>query len=125
VATVASTPVAERFLRALDRRDFDDIASCFAPDARLRALVPSNLRDDEGSAAIAERFRFWLSEFTEFAVTDSEADQFMDLLHIRYRMRALDPEDGDVTCEQHAYLTLENGAISAMNLVCSGWRPAL
>ena len=39
-------------------------------------------------------------------------------------MSGIDPEDGAVTCEQQAYLTLETGAITDMNLVCSGWRPA-
>ena len=39
-------------------------------------------------------------------------------------MSGIDPEDGPVICEQHAYLTLESDAITAMNLVCSGWRPA-
>ena len=122
--TVASTAAAERFLEALEERDFEGIAACFAPDARLRALVPTRLREDEGNTAVAERFRFWLGELTDFAVTDSSADEFVDQVHVRYRMRAIDPEDGAITCEQHAYLTVENGTISVMNLVCSGWHPA-
>ncbi len=125
MASVASTAAAERFLQALEERDFDRIASCFTPDAQLRALVPTALREDEGSAAVAERFRFWLDELTDFAVTESAANEFADRVHLRYRMRGIDPEDGAVMCEQHAYLTVENGAISAMNLVCSGWLPAL
>ena len=124
VATVTSTPVAERFLQALKQRDFDGIASCFASDSRLRALVPTALREDEGSAAIAERFRYWFGELGDFAVIDTTTDDFVDRVQLRYRMRGIDPEDGEVTCEQHAYLTVEDGSISAMNLVCSGWRPA-
>jgi hypothetical protein len=124
MATVASIPVAERFLQALEQRDFDGIASCFAPEGRLRALVPSALREDEGSVAVAARFRFWLGELSDFAVTDTATDTFVDRIHIRYRMRGIDPEDGAVTCEQQAYLTLEDGTIAAMSLVCSGWRPA-
>ena len=124
MATVASTDVAERFLHALEARDFDGIASCFAPNGRLRALVPTALREDEGSTAAAERFRYWVGEMTDFAISDTEVDEFVDRVHIRYRMRGVDPEDGAVTCEQHAYLTLESDAITAMNLVCSGWRPA-
>jgi hypothetical protein len=124
VATVASTAVAERFLQALEARDFERIASCFAPQSRLRALVPTAMREDEGSAAVAERFRLWVDELTDFAVADTAVDDFVDRIHVRYRMRGIDPEDGPVTCEQHAYLTVEDDAISAMNLVCSGWRPA-
>ena len=124
MATVASTGVAERFLHALEARDFDGIASCFAPNGRLRALVPTALREDEGSQAVAERFRYWLGDMTDFALSDTAVEEFVDRLHIRYRMRGVDPEDGAVTSEQHAYLTLEGDTIIAMNLVCSGWRPA-
>ncbi len=124
VASVASTAVAQRFLQALETRDFEGIASCFAPNGHLRALVPTALREDEGSAAAAERFRLWVGELTEFAVTETAVDDFLDRVHVRYRMNGIDPEDGPVTCEQQAYLTLEGDAIAAMNLVCSGWRPA-
>ena len=124
MATVASTGVAERFLHALEARDFDGIASCFAPNGRLRALVPTALREDEGSQAVAERFRYWLGDMTDFALSDTAVEEFVDRLHIRYRMRGVDLEDGAVTSEQHAYLTLEGDTITAMNLVCSGWRPA-
>jgi hypothetical protein len=124
MATVASTAVAERFLEALEARDFDGIASCFAPNSRLRALVPTAVREDEGSAAVAERFRYWVGEMTDFAISDTAVEEFVDRLHVRYRMSGIDPEDGPVICEQHAYLTLEGDAIAAMNLVCSGWRPA-
>jgi hypothetical protein len=124
VATVASTAVAERFLQALGARDFDGIAACFAPDGRLRALVPTALREDEGGDAVAERFRYWVGELTDFAISDTAVEEFIDRLHVRYRMSGIDPEDGAVMCEQHGYLTLEDDAITAMNLVCSGWRPA-
>ena len=123
MATVASTAVTERFLQALEARDFDGIASCFAPKARLRALVPTAVRDDEGSAAVAERFRYWVGEMTDFAVSDTAVKEFVDRLHVQYRMSGIDPKDGAVTCEQQAYLTVEDDAITAMNLVCSGWRP--
>jgi SnoaL-like protein len=124
VATVSSTAVAEQFLQALEARDFERIASCFVEVSRLRALVPTALREDEGSAAVAARFRLWVGELTDFTVTDTAVDDFVDRIHVRYRMRGIDPDDGAVTCEQQAYLTLEDGAIAAMNLVCSGWRPA-
>ena len=124
MATVTPTSVAERFLRALEQRDFDGIASCFAPEGRLRALVPTALREDEGSAAVAERFRYWLGGLSDFAVTDTASNEFADRVRLRYRMSGVDPNDGAVTCEQQAYLTLEGDTISAMSLVCSGWRPA-
>ena len=122
VAAVASKAVAERFLRALEARDFERTASCFAANSRLRALVPTALREDKGGAAVAERFRLWVGELTDFAVTETAVDEFVDRTRVRYRMGGIDPEDGAVICEQHAYLTLEGDSIAAMNLVCSGFR---
>jgi SnoaL-like protein len=124
MATVASPAVAERFLQALGVRDFDGIASCFAPSGRLRALVPTAVREDEGGDAVAKRFRYWVGELTDFAISDTAVEEFLDRLHVRYRLSGIDPEDGAVICEQQAYLTLEGGEIMAMNLVCSGFRPA-
>lgn len=124
MATVASTAVAERFLQALGARDFEGIASCFTPNGRLRALVPEAIREDEGSAAVAQRFRYWADELTDFAISETAVEEFIDRLHVQYRMRGIDPEDGAVMCEQQAYLTLDGDAITAMSLVCSGWRPA-
>jgi ketosteroid isomerase-like protein len=57
VATVSD--VVDRFLDAVGARDFDAIAACFHDDAKMRALVPSRLRDESGPDAIAERYRFW------------------------------------------------------------------
>lgn len=57
VSTAQLHDVATRFLEALERRDFDALAETFAPDGKLRGLVPSALREAEGREAIAERFR--------------------------------------------------------------------
>ncbi len=91
------------------------------PPARSR---PDGLARGRRQPAVAERFRYWVGEMTDFAISDTAVEEFVDRVHVRYRMRGVDPEDGAVTCEQHAYLTLEDDAITAMNLVCSGWRPA-
>ena len=96
-----------------------------ARDTPVAGARAHGARDDEGNAAVAERFRYWLDELSDFAVTESSADELVDRVHLRYRMRGIDPEDGAVMCEQHAFLTVEDGTISAMNLVCSGWLPEL
>jgi ketosteroid isomerase-like protein len=123
-ATRDDVQTAQRFLAALSGRDWAGIQACLAPDARLRALVPSTLREVEGAEAIARRFEIWFGELGEFRVLDSAIEEMSDRVHVRYRLGGTDPEDGPVVVEQQCYLLLENGLITAINSVCSGFRPA-
>jgi hypothetical protein len=124
MATVAGTQVAERFLDALEALDFDAAAELFGEDGRLRALVSQAVRDDEGSEAIANRFRFWWDELAELELLEREAARFHDRTRIRYRWRGRDPEDGWIEVEQEGYLRVgPDGRIVAMNVVCSGFLP--
>ena len=123
MAATTSVPVAEQFLAALSERDYHGIASCFTRTAKLRVLVPSALREEDGPQAIADRFRFWYADLDDFELREAEVDVLADRVRLRYRLRGHDPEDGPVVSEQEGYATVEDGEISALNLVCSGWRP--
>jgi ketosteroid isomerase-like protein len=112
-----------RFLDALAARDFDAIGACFAPDAKLRALVPHTVREDDGPAAIAQRFRFWIGDLTVYELVGPESDPVSDRVHVRYRLRGIDADEGPGFMEQHGYMAVEDGKITALNLVCSGFRP--
>jgi len=122
VSTAQSTDVATRFLEALGSRDFDALAATFADDAVLRGLVPGRLREEHGSAAVAERFRFWFGDTPEFALVDSSVEELADVVRIRWRVTGVDPELGRTVAEQTAYAELARGGIAWMNLVCSGDR---
>jgi hypothetical protein len=123
VTTVETTEVAERFLDALSRRDFAALAATFAEDGRLRGLVPTALREAEGRNAIAERFALW-NDSENWQLLDSEIEPVADMIRIRWRVAATDPEAGHVTFEQTAYAEVGERGVTRMNLVCSGERPA-
>jgi ketosteroid isomerase-like protein len=123
-ATRDNVQSAQRFLDALSTRDWAGIRACLAPDARLRALVPSALRDDQGADAIVDRFRLWFGELEGFQLLDSATEEMADRVHVRYRLAGADPVDGPVVAEQQCYFLLEDGRIAAINSVCSGFRPA-
>jgi hypothetical protein len=114
------TQVGERFLDALGRRDYDAVAACFAPDAHLRAVVPSGVREEESPEAIAGRFERW---FRESVLVDSDAEMFQDLLRLRYVLHEVDPEQGPCAVEQTVYAEVADGAITRMRLTCTGIRP--
>lgn len=123
VETARAADVTVRFLDALSRRDFDAVGRTFSEDARLRGLMPSVVRECEGTAAIVERFRIWNGDLEEFALLDSEIAPMADVTRIQWRIRGIDPEDGPTVYEQTAYAGIDGDRIAWMNLVCSGQRP--
>ena len=123
MTTAQASDVAERFLEALSRRDFDGLAATFAPEGKLRGLVPSTLREAEGRKAVAERFGIW-NDGAEWELLESEVEDFADVVKLRWRIAATDPEEGRTVYEQTAYAELGAGGIAWMNLVCSGERRA-
>jgi hypothetical protein len=124
VSTTQASDVAGRFLDALERRDFVGVADTFAPNGKLRALVPATVREAEGREAIAERFRMWNGEYDEFEVLETSVESFADLLRVRWRIAGIDPQDGSEVYEQTAFVEVGIDGIAVMNLVCSGRRPA-
>jgi hypothetical protein len=115
--------VAEAFLGAFSRRDWDGLARCFEPDARFRAVVPSErpFRDRAGPGEAAEQLRLWFGEGDHFEVLSSTVEPMADRVRVAYRVRYHD-EDGWQLVEQQAYLTIGEAGIRYMNLVCSGFR---
>jgi hypothetical protein len=117
----AAASVVERFLAALERRDFEALGACFGPGARLRALVPAMLREEEGPDAIAARFRFWFADVEEFEVLESEVGRTADRTRFGYTLAGVKPEHGSVVVEQRGYVDVDDGLISGLSLVCSGF----
>jgi len=123
MTTIPVSNVASRFLEALSRRDFEELAATFNEDGRMRGLVPSALRELEGREAIAERFRIW-NEGEDWELLESETEDFADVVKLRWRVASTDPELGRTVYEQTAYAEIDEGGIVWMNLVCSGDRRA-
>lgn len=109
--------IAERLLDALARRDFDGVAACFAPGARLRMLTPGPLREEEGPEAIAERFRYWFGDREGFALRQADVETVVDRVRVHYRAAG----DGKVT-DHTGYLAIEDGRIAWIVMTCSGFR---
>ena len=122
MSTAQASDVASRFLDALSRKDFEGLAATFKESGRLRGLVPSTLREAEGGEAIAERFGIW-SDADDWELLESSAENFADVVRLRWRVAATDPELGRIVYEQTAYAEIDESGIGWMNLVCSGERP--
>jgi hypothetical protein len=114
--------VGQAFLSALARRDFAELATCFATEARFRALVPSGVREGTGPQEAVAWLRRWFESADLFEMQRTELDLVADRLGISYRIRVR-KEGVLYLIEQQAYCDAANGQLSAMNLVCSGFRP--
>jgi hypothetical protein len=116
--------VVEDLFAAIKARDLERISACFAPEAKLRALTPHELREENGPNEIVARYRAWLGSLELFAVTDGDVEPVADRVRLRYRFRGRDATKGWQENEHTAYATVVDGRIAALNLSCAGFRPA-
>jgi hypothetical protein len=121
---VVETAVVEELLAAIGARDQTRIAACFARDAKLRALTPRTLREEDGAAAIAGRYASWLDSLQSFAVLSGDVEPIADRVRLRYRFRGRDPVKGWQENEHTAYAQVVDGRVAALDLTCAGFRPA-
>ena len=114
------------FLGGLAAQDFAQLYGALAAEARLRALLPSGLREWAGAQAIADRFARWFGETEEFQLVDVAAGEVGGRLHLhwRIRLRAERVGPGWFTVEQQAYAdTGQDGHIARLDLLCTGYLP--
>jgi TusA-related sulfurtransferase len=115
----------EDFVVALSERDSERLEACFHSEVRLRALVPSGFQELKSPSAVVARLNSWFVEAETIQVLEKKVYRVADRLHIRYRFREHYSDGGSEIIEQDAYCDLREGAIVAMDLLCSGHRPEL
>jgi SnoaL-like protein len=108
---------------ALAERDFSRLATTLTPDVRMRALIPPGLVEVSGAEAAAAKFSAWFGDAEEFELVRSGSDTVGDRLHVFYRLRVKKPGDLSKIVEQHLLCALEDDRITALDLVCTGFRP--
>jgi len=119
----SATDLGTMLVAALAERDFSRLAGTFAPDVRVRALIPPGSVELSGAEPAAARFASWFGEPNELELIHSGSDEVGDRLHVFYRLRVQRPGDTSKIVEQHLFCALDGGRITALDLVCSGFRP--
>ena len=118
----SATDPGATLVAALAERDFDRLAGALAPGVRMRALIPPGLVDVSGLEAAAAKFASWFGKTEELELVRSASDEVGDRLHVCYRLRLKEPGDPWKVVEQHLFCALDGGRITALDLVCSGFR---
>jgi hypothetical protein len=113
-----------RLVEAIASQDAATISTCFAADARFRALIPPGLRERTGAPEVAALIAGWFADSTELELVDSEAEEVGDQLHVAYRFEGVE-EGQSYIVEQHLYGTVRDEKIERADLLCSGFRPRL
>jgi hypothetical protein len=107
---------------ALAERDFGRLASVLAPDVHMRALIPPGSVELTGAEPAAARFDSWFGGSSELELVRSGSDEVGDRLHVFYRLRVKRPGDPWKIIEQHLFCALGDGRVTALDLLCSGFR---
>jgi hypothetical protein len=108
---------------AVTERNFGRLARTLAPDVRMRALIPPGPLEVSGAEAAAAKFASWFGEANGLELVHSGSEEVGDRLHVFYRLRVKRPGDPWKVIEQHLLCVLGDGCITALDLVCSGFRP--
>ena len=119
----SATDPGRALVAALAERDFARLAGTLTPDVRMRALIPPGAVEVSGAEAAAAKFSAWFGDAEEFELIRSGSDTVADRLHVFYRLRVKKPGDVSKTVEQHLLCAFDEDRLTALDLVCTGFRP--
>jgi hypothetical protein len=119
----SASDLGKGLITALAERDFPRLANTLTLDVRMRALIPPGPVEVSGAEAAAAKFAAWFADAEELELIRSGSDAVADRLHVFYRLRVKKPGDHRKIVEQHLLCAVHDDRISALDLVCSGFRP--
>lgn len=115
---------AGRLVAAVAARDVDALTETLAVDVHFRYLIPPGAGEVAGAAEVAAKFLDWFGEAAVLDVIASRVETVADRVSASYRFQIGTGHDSEVI-EQQLYLDLdEDGRVAAIDLLCSGFRPA-
>ncbi len=118
----SASDLGSGLVAALAQRDFPRLANTLTPDVRMRALIPPGPVEVSGAEAAAAKFSSWFADAEELELIRSGSDTVADRLHVFYRLRVKKPGDLRKIVEQQLLCAFDDDRISALDLVCSGFR---
>ena len=119
----SATDFGRELVGAVAERDFGRLAEAFAPDVRMRALIPPGPVELAGAESATDRFATWFGGWDALELVQSGIDEIGDRVHVFYRLRVRRLGEAGKVIEQHLFCALAEGRIVALDLVCSGFRP--
>ena len=116
--------LARAFVDAIVAKDREGLTSVLDPQVDFRGLTPSYEWRGTTPDEVAEIvFGSWFEPTDHVRRVESvEVEPLADRYHLHYRFRVENGEGMHVV-EQHSFLDAEDGHITRMSMMCSGFRP--
>ncbi|HEV7148959.1 MAG TPA: hypothetical protein VGN48_18360 [Pedococcus sp.] len=116
--------LSARLVRAIAAQDPAGLRALFSTPVTFRAVTPRRFWDAQTPQEVVDIvLGTWFgpdTTITEIRAVDT--DLVGDVAKVSYRL-AVDLESGPSVVEQVAYYSEQDGAITQLRLVCSGFRP--
>ena len=109
-----------RFVSAIERQSWEELAELFDTAVQFRALIPGGLRTADDRESAVRYLQKWFGDANPLVLLSSSVEMVEDRVHMAYRFRVR--EDQWYLVEQQAYSTIQEGRIVKMDLLCSGFR---
>ena len=119
----SATDLGAAFVTALVDGDAPRLAGTLIQDVQMRALIPPGPIEVSGAEAVAGKFAAWFGNAEQLELIRSDSEPVADRLHVSYRLRIKRPGDLWKVVEQHLLCAHNDSSITALDLVCSGFRP--
>ena len=114
----------ESFARAVAAKDHEAVRALLHPELDFRAMTPKRVWEAADADGVVDALNVWFGPDDEISAVEAlDTDAFADRERVGYRMRVRNA-DGEHLVEQQAYLSLTDGRIGWLRLMCSGYRPA-
>jgi hypothetical protein len=117
------TDLGATFIDSLVAHDFDRIEEMLAPEIAFRKLTPGGFAEASGPEGTLEWLRRFFGDTEDAELVTSRVEPAAGKLQIEYTIRGV--EDGELgVSRQTVYAVVEDGRITAMDLLCTGTHPA-
>ncbi|HEX2850974.1 MAG TPA: hypothetical protein VHN98_10490 [Acidimicrobiales bacterium] len=123
---MTTNPVGEAFVHAVAAKDREALQALLGPDIDFRAMTPNRFWEADSPAAVVDDVILgrWFEEQDRIdGVIAIDHDRVADRDRVGYRLSVVTP-DGRFVVEQQAYYGVDEGRITWLRIMCSGFREA-
>jgi hypothetical protein len=116
--------IGERFAEALAKKDTTALLDLLDSEVDFRGLTPSRFWEASSARALVDDILLgaWFEATDHIdSLEDVQLGSVADRSRVSYLLRVSNP-DGIYLVEQQAYFGVENGRISWLRILCSGYR---
>lgn len=119
----ATASILDRVAHCVADRRFEEFEALLTPDIRLRALLPRGPEERQGAPEVVRRLRDWFDRGELIRLESVVVEPVADRWVLAYRFEVGEGPSRRLISQQ-CVCDVEGGRLSAIDLVCSGFRAA-